>query len=179
MIGTGEWYLVGLSLGVLIWSLLDSPNPGLTGIILDMSLSNPLGSLIDYIWHINWYAPWIGTWKVLWYFNWVTSLLFSWIGPWNTYWQDDGTFTWELSRQVYWGISRISFVLLFFLPLEALFDSGSWSNVLQFNGEIPPGSKVRYPDVVVSPLRATLVVPPSGSCPKFPPPPYGTFLTSP
>ena len=53
MIGTVEGYLVGLSLGLPIGSPFDSPNTGLTGIIICMSLGNPLGYLIDYIWHIN------------------------------------------------------------------------------------------------------------------------------
>ena len=36
-----------------------------------------------------------------------------------------------------------------------------------------PGSKIRYPDLVVSPSKATLVVPSSGSCSNFLLPPSG------
>ena len=57
--------MVGLSLGLPLGSPFDSPNPVLIGIILCMSLVNTLGSLIDYIWHINWCGPWIGTVKLL------------------------------------------------------------------------------------------------------------------
>ena len=65
-------------------------------------------------------------------------------------------------------------------PLEALLDSDTWTPVgLQLIVEIPSGSNVRYPDLVSSPSRATLEVPPSGSCPKFPPPPSETGLTHP
>ena len=44
--------------------------------------------------------------------------------------------------------------------------------------DIPPGSKVRYPDLVVPPLQAILAVPTSGSCSKFSPSPYETCPTS-
>ena len=44
---------------------------------------------------------------------------------------------------------------------------------------ITPGSKLRYPDLVVSHFRATLAVHSLVSCPKFPPPTSGTCLTSP
>ena len=53
-------------------------------------------------------------------------------------------------------------------PLGALLDSETWIPVvLQLILGIPPGSKVRYPDLVGSTLQATAVVPPSGSCPNF------------
>ena len=65
MIGTVKVSLVGLSMGLPFVSPLDSPNPGLTGVILDMTLVNPLLSLLDSIWNINWRGPWIGTWKFL------------------------------------------------------------------------------------------------------------------
>ena len=49
MIGTGEESLIGLSLRTTLDSPLDSPNTGLTRIILCMSLGTPLGTLIEYI----------------------------------------------------------------------------------------------------------------------------------
>ena len=45
--------------------------------------------------------------------------------------------------------------------------------------DIPPGSNVRYLDLVGSPLRSTLAVNPSGSCSKLLQPPSGTCPTSP
>ena len=87
-------------------------------------------------------------------------------------------FTWKLSGKVSWGISRIDFILLFFSPLEALFEPESWYTVLQLIMEIPTGSKVRYPDLVGSPSQATLLVPTSWFCPNFPPPPSILWLTS-
>ena len=45
--------------------------------------------------------------------------------------------------------------------------------------DVPPGSKLRHPELLGYNLQATLAVPPSGSCTKFPPPPYGKCLTSP
>ena len=60
VIGTGEGYVVGLSLLLTLGSPLDYPNLGLTGIILGISLVNPLGFL-NYIWHISWCGPWIVT----------------------------------------------------------------------------------------------------------------------
>ena len=65
MIGTVERYLVGLSLVLPLVYPLDSPNLGLTGTILAMSLGNPLVSLIDSIWNINWCVTLIGTWQLL------------------------------------------------------------------------------------------------------------------
>ena len=63
-------------------------------------------------------------------------------------------------------------------PLGALIDSDIWLPIgLQFIAYIPPGSKFRYPDLVISPSQATHVVTPSGSCPNFLPPPSGTCLT--
>ena len=62
-------------------------------------------------------------------------------------------------------------------PLGYLLDYDTWIPVgLQLIVEIPTGSKVRYPDLVGSTSQATLAVTPSGSCPKFPLPPYGTCL---
>ena len=53
-------------------------------------------------------------------------------------------------------------------PLWDLLDSDTWPPVsLQLIVDIPPGSKVRYPDFVGSPLWDTLAVPPSVSCPNF------------
>ena len=49
---------------------------------------------------------------------------------------------------------------------------------LQFILDIPLSSKVRYPDLVGSPLRTTPAVPPPGYCSNFPPPPSGKFSTS-
>ena len=61
------------------------------------------------------------------------------------------------------------------LPLKALLDSETWPHGgLKFIVEIPPGSKVRYLDLVVFPLQVTLVVTPSGSFSMFPSPLYGT-----
>ena len=126
--GTRE--LTWLSLRIPLGYPLESPNTGLNGIILAMSIGNTLVYLIDYIWHINWCVTCIGTWKILWHFNWVPSLLLSCLGIWNTDWKADGNFTWKLSGQVTWGISRIVFILLFVSPLQALFESYSWYNVL-------------------------------------------------
>ena len=88
-------------------------------------------------------------------------MLLSRLVTWHTNWHADDTFTWKLSGQVSWGIYRIAFVLLFDSPLEALFDSDYWSNLLQLIVDTPLGSKVRYPDSVGSPLQATLAMPPS------------------
>ena len=66
------------------------------------------------------------------------------------------------------------------LPLGSLLDYNNWPPIgLQLIVNIQPVSKVSYPDLVVSPLWATLVVHPSEYCPKSPPPPYGTCLTYP
>ena len=65
MIVTGEGSLVGLSLGITLGSPFEYPNTGLTGIILVISLVNPLGSLFDSIWNINWCVPWLVTCKFL------------------------------------------------------------------------------------------------------------------
>ena len=43
--------------------------------------------------------------------------------------------------------------------------------------DIPPGLKVRYPDLVFPLLRVMLPVPPAGSCSKFPLPPSDTYPT--
>ena len=60
--------------GVLIGYPLESLNPGdgigslfgyLTFVILGMSLGDPLGSLIEFVWHINWCGPCLGTCKFL------------------------------------------------------------------------------------------------------------------
>ena len=65
-------------------------------------------------------------------------------------------------------------------PLGDLLDSDTWPPVgLQFIFYIPHGSKVRSPDLVVSPSQATLVVPHSISCPTCTPPPSGACFTSP
>ena len=45
--------------------------------------------------------------------------------------------------------------------------------------DISPESKVRYPNLVGSPSRSTLEVPPSEYCSKFLPPPSGTWPTFP
>ena len=50
---------------------------------------------------------------------------------------------------------------------------------LQLIVDISTWSKSRWPGLVVSTSQATLVVPPSGSCPNVPSPPSGTCLTSP
>ena len=64
-------------------------------------------------------------------------------------------------------------------PLGDLQYYDTWTPVgLQFIVDIPLGSKVRYPDLVVSPLRATLSVPPSVYFSVVPPPPSGKFPTS-
>ena len=57
--------------------------------------------------------------------------------------------------------------------------SESWPHVgLKFIVEISPGSKVRYPDLVVFPLRVTLVVTPSEYFSMFMQTPSGTFPLS-
>ena len=74
MIGTGEGYLVGLSLVLPLGSPLESPNPGnmlgslfgsINDMTLDISLWNPLVSLCGSIWHVNWRCSWIVAWKIL------------------------------------------------------------------------------------------------------------------
>ena len=66
------------------------------------------------------------------------------------------------------------------LPPWDILYSETWSPVgLQLVVYIPPGSKLIYSELVVSLLRGTLAVPPSKSCPKFPPPLSGKFLTYP
>ena len=149
-------------------SMFEYSNPVLTGIILGMSLGNSLEYLIDSISHIHWCGHWIETWKFLWRFNWVPYLLFSWLGTWHNTWYSDGTFTWQLYGQVSWGISRISFVLLFDSTLEALFEYYTGFNFIQFIVDIPLGSKVRHPDLFGSPSQATISAPPSGSGLGFP-----------
>ena len=58
--------------------------------------------------------------------------------------------------------------------------SETWYPVgLQLIVEIPRVSKVRYPDLVVTPSWATHAIPTSGSCSKFSPHPLGTCITSP
>ena len=126
-----------------------------------MSLGNPRGSLSDSIWHSNLCFSWIGAWKFLLHFKWVPSLLFSLLGTWHTNWHAYGNFNCKLSGQVSLGISKIAFVLLFDSPLEALFDSDSWSNFLQLILDIRLQSKIRYPDLVGSTSQAKVVVPPS------------------
>ena len=84
----------------------------------------------------------------------------------------------------YLGMSLESFIGLpfyfYFVSLiEVLFESDSWYNVLQLILEIPHGSNVWYSDLVRSPLRATLVVPPSVSSLKFLPPPSWMCLNYP
>ena len=181
-----EWYfwiftsdVASFAVAISLEYLFEYPNPGLNGIILYMSLGNTLWCLLDSIWHINWCGAWIRTWQLLWHFNWVPSLLFSWLVTWHTNWHADRTFTWQLSGQVSWVISRIAFVSLCYSPLESLFESYSWSNLIQLILYIPLGSKVRYPDLVGSPLRATLAVPPSGSGLRFPSLPPGAYTGSP
>ena len=50
-------------------------------------------------------------------------------------------------------------------PLGDMLYSETWTNVgLQLIVYIPPGSKVRYPDLMGSPLQATPAMPPSRSC---------------
>ena len=75
MIGTGEGYLVGLSLGLPLVSPFEYTNPWLTVIILGKSFWNSLGFLLDFIWNINWCSPWLGTWQFLRHIKWVPSLL--------------------------------------------------------------------------------------------------------
>ena len=53
MIDTGEGSLVGLSLVLPLVSPFDSLIPLLNGIIIDISIVNPLGSLLGSIWNIN------------------------------------------------------------------------------------------------------------------------------
>ena len=66
------------------------------------------------------------------------------------------------------------------LPLWDLLDSDTWPHVgLQLIVKIPPGSNVRYHELMVSLSQDTLAVTPSGYFPKFPPPPSGTRLTYP
>ena len=80
---------------------------------------------------------------------------------------------------IWWACWLLNWLWNFLAPgfPDRLWDLASFW--LQLIVEIPPGSKVRYPDLVVPSLRATLVVPTLGSCPKFPPPSYVTYLTSP
>ena len=68
MTGTGEESLVVLSLGISLESSLEYQNIGavlgslfvyLTGMILDMSLGNTLGYLLESIFHMNWSGPFL------------------------------------------------------------------------------------------------------------------------
>ena len=84
------------------------------------------------------------------------------------------------------GIGIVSYPFGFFLGSEidsSLVDmiySETWPPVVvQLIMYIPHGSKLIYPELFVSPLRATVAVPPSGYCPKFPPPPSEDCLTYP
>ena len=70
VIGVVEEYLVGLSLVISLGPPLKYPNLRdvvhylfvfMAGIILDISLGNTLGSLLEYIWLINWCGLWLGT----------------------------------------------------------------------------------------------------------------------
>ena len=65
-------------------------------------------------------------------------------------------------------------------PLGYPIDYDTWPHVdIQFNMDIPPGSNVRYPDLVASSLQAPLAVTPSGYYPKLPAPPSGAWRASP
>ena len=65
-------------------------------------------------------------------------------------------------------------------PLGSLLDSDTWPPVdIQMMVDIPPGAKVRHPELVVSTSQATLAVSPSGSCPNFLAPSSGMCPTSP
>ena len=57
------------------------------------------------------------------------------------------------------------------VSLDTISSSWLWTSHL--------GQKARYPDLVDSPLQSTLAVPPLVYCPKFVPPPSGSYLTSP
>ena len=57
MIGTGEGFVVGLSLELSLGSSLDFPNLGVTGIILGIYLGKYFGFLFDSIWYINVCGP--------------------------------------------------------------------------------------------------------------------------
>ena len=65
IIFTGYRYLAVLSLVLPLVYPLEYPNPGLAGIIIGMSLVNPLGYLLGYIRYINWCFPLIRTWQFL------------------------------------------------------------------------------------------------------------------
>ena len=69
VIDTVKGCLVGLLLLIPLVYPLESPNIGLTGIILGMDIVNTLGYLIDYICNINWCRPWLVTCKFLLKFN--------------------------------------------------------------------------------------------------------------
>ena len=72
----------------------------------------------------------------------------------------------------FWLVSKVGFLLGDLLYYE------TWPPVrIQLIVDIPPRSKLRYPDFVGSPLQAILAVPTSGSCPKVSPPPSGMCLT--
>ena len=69
MIGTGEGYLVGLSMGIPLVFPLGYQNTAsvigfvfisLTDMVIYMSLGNNLRSLLNSFWNINWCGPWIG-----------------------------------------------------------------------------------------------------------------------
>ena len=84
IIGTSGVYFVGISLILSIvfalgmtrrnplGYLLEYKNPVaviyyLFGYLVvinpEVSIGNPLGSLLDYIWNVNWCGPWLGYWK--------------------------------------------------------------------------------------------------------------------
>ena len=52
MIGKGEGYLIGLSLGLPI------------GTLFVIYPGNSLGSLLGYVWHVNWCGTWFGACKL-------------------------------------------------------------------------------------------------------------------
>ena len=74
VIDTVKGCLVGLLLLIPLVYPLESPNIGLTGIILGMDIVNTLGYLIDYICNINWYGPCLGALQLFLHFYWIPSL---------------------------------------------------------------------------------------------------------
>ena len=89
--GTSTWVSTWISKS---WSCAWLFFGSLNGMVLDMSLGNPHGSLIGSIWHINCCRTWLGAQKFLCRFNWVLYLLSSLLGTWHTCWHTEGTSTW-------------------------------------------------------------------------------------
>ena len=104
----------------------------------------------NYTWHVSCKSSWIHAWlyleyQLVWSLYWHSVIpltiqlghLFANDLTWHL--ANKLSFTSKLAGQVSWGLSRISFVLLFLLSLKYLFDSDYWYNFLRLIMIIPPG----------------------------------------